>query len=408
MKGKLFANGFGLWAGLMMMTVTAAACGGNKGPDPAFVAGEAARRVVLADIADGVVLPTLREFATRATALVAAADDLVGAPLDNGRRTSARAAWSAAMDTWQEAEVFQLGPAGARTAVAGGQDLRDRIYSWPIVNPCRIDQESVAQSFNDATALGSAPANIRGLDALEYLLFKTTSDNGCPINAQINTSGSWAALGEEGVFTRRAAHAAALARDLAASAAALRDAWETTGGNFRNDLASAGESGVYATAQEALNNLSDAIFYIDKEVKDLKIGTPLGYFDCSTDICPERFESRLSARAKANLEANLRGFRRIFAGADTTAAARATPRHFYALLVAAGAGALGDAMLDGVDRSEAALAAITTDLESAIQNDLASVEAIFGAVKGLTDLLKTQFVSTLDLELPRRAEGDND
>ncbi len=396
------------WFSCTVLGATLTACGGSKGPSAAFLAGEAARRAVLADIADQVILPTLRTFATRSEALVAAADALVGGPLDTGLRTSARSAWSAAMDVWQEAEVFQVGPAGLKADTVGGEGLRDRIYSWPIVNPCRIDQETLNEGFKDATALASAPANIRGLDALEYLLFNTSAENACPINAQINTSGSWAALSEEEVFARRAAHAAALARDLVASATALRDAWEASGGNFRGSFAGAGESGPYATAQEALNNLSDAIFYVDKEVKDAKLGIPLGYFDCNSDICPDRFESRLSARAKANLEANLRGFRRVFAGADTSAAAKATPKHFAALLVAAGATELAHAMLDAIDRSEAALAAVTTDLESAIQNDLASVEAIYGAVKGLTDLLKTQFVSTLDLELPQRAEGDND
>lgn len=401
--GKMAALTVGVAATALM-----GACGGSKGTDPAFAAGEEARRVVLAAIADDVILPAHARFVTRAEALVTAVDGLSEDPLATTARATARAAWSSAMDAWQEIEVFQIGPAGAATATPGGAGLRDRIYSWPLTNPCRVDQETLSGAHADADALATAPANVRGLDALEHLLFVSTSDNACPINAQINTSGAWNADDEAGIASKRATHAASLARDLVASAKALEAAWSPTSGDFRGEVADAGQRSVYATAQEALNSLSDAIFYLDKEVKDAKVGTPLGYFDCSTDICPEAFESRLSARSKANLEANVRAFRRVFSGADTTAEALATPRHFQALLVAAGQGALAGQMLDALDRIDASLAAITTDLESAIQNDLASVEAIYEAVKGLTDLLKTQFIGTLDLELPKRADGDND
>ena len=36
------------------------------------------------------------------------------------------------------------------------------------------------------------------------------------------------------------------------------------------------------------------------------------------------------------------------------------------------------------------------------------VRALYDAVKGVTDLLKTELISVLDLELPTSLEGDND
>ena len=35
----------------------------------------------------------------------------------------------------------QLGPA-ASALTTGGEGLRDEVYSWPTVNPCRVDQET--------------------------------------------------------------------------------------------------------------------------------------------------------------------------------------------------------------------------------------------------------------------------
>jgi hypothetical protein len=40
--------------------------------------------------------------------------------------------------------------------------------------------------------------------------------------------------------------------------------------------------------------------------------------------------------------------------------------------------------------------------------DKASVRAFYDALKGVTDLLKTEVVTVLDLELPQTLEGDND
>jgi hypothetical protein len=36
------------------------------------------------------------------------------------------------------------------------------------------------------------------------------------------------------------------------------------------------------------------------------------------------------------------------------------------------------------------------------------VRALYDAVKGVTDVLKTEVVTVLDLELPQKVEGDND
>ena len=34
---------------------------------------------------------------------------------------------------------MQLGPAGSSLSAVAGADIRDEIYSWPTINPCRID-----------------------------------------------------------------------------------------------------------------------------------------------------------------------------------------------------------------------------------------------------------------------------
>src|SRR5690606_29393153 len=106
-------------------------------------------------------------------------------------------AWREAMVLWQRAELTQLGPTGLMGSVLAGEDLRDEIYSWPLVNPCRIDQELVAKSYEDTDQLASALINLRGLDALEYLLFHDGPGNACAATVSINKDGSWDAIAPE-------------------------------------------------------------------------------------------------------------------------------------------------------------------------------------------------------------------
>ena len=71
--------------------------------------------------------------------------------------------------------------------------------------------------------------------------------------------------------------AAALATLVERRVGDLVEAWSPTGGNFIEELTNPGRSGaVYGSAQEGLNAVSDAMFYLEKETKDMKLAKPLG------------------------------------------------------------------------------------------------------------------------------------
>jgi uncharacterized protein len=363
------------------------------------------RRAVLTHLGEDVVLATYGEFSQRAEALEAAADTYADS-LDDGDADDARQAWRDATDVWQRAELFQIGPAGPMDTVAAGEDMRDQIYSWPIVNPCRVDQELVAQSYQDQDALRSQPVNVRGLDAIEYLLFETGTDNACAPNSSINTDGSWAELDEAEIRTRRANYAHALAVDLAQSAAELEDAWAADAGNFIEQFSRAGDtSDTYATTQEALNAVSDAMFYLDKEVKDMKLAWPTGLSDCAEDTCPDKRESRFADASLAHTRANLVGFRQLFHGADPDDDDQPGVDD---LLRAKGADELADDMSARIEDAIDAVDAVDATMVDALETDPQPIVDVYMATKAITDLFKSQFFDVLDLDVPERGEGDND
>ncbi len=380
-------------------TSTSASTGGSSGNPTGGMPGVA--RATLLDAIATCNLELLESFQSAAVALDAAAAE---AKTDPTGQTKAKEAWTKAIDIWQKAELFQFGPAGP-TTMPGGQGLRDSLYSWPLVSRCLVDQNIVSKAYEAPNFGTTALINMRGLAAAEYLLFYTGTDNACSPASGINASGSWAALSPVELAARKAHYASFVSAGIAATAQKLASAWRAGEGDFGAQLRSAGETGsAYTSEQMALNAVSDAMFYVETHVKDLKIARPLGVLDCASATCPEAVESRFAHHSRTHVRNNLIGFRMLMSGCKDGEGVG-----FDDVLTAIGAATLAGKMTGDVNAAIAAADAIETDdLAEAIQNDPKSVELLHAAVKTITDSLKTEFVSVLDLELPQLVEGDND
>lgn len=313
-------------------------------------------------------------------------------------------AWLAANASWQVAEVFRFGPA-ARSADAdpGAQELRDQIYAWRFGGRCPVET-ALANEVYASPSFGSSLINNRGLGAAEYLLFYSGTDNECPDYSAINAMGTWAALGPTEIISRKRAYAAAIAADVLANTEKLITAWDPAGGKFRKQLTDPA-NGVYKDEQVALNAVFFGMFYIEKEVKDYKIGIPVGAnAECVSGLCPEAIESRYANVSTANIRRNFVGFRRLFQGCG----AQNRGLGFDDWLDAVGATDLRMRMLTALDGAQAAIDGLDPQLEVSITAHTDRVLDFYAALKALTDLIKSEFVSVLDLELPAGAGTDND
>ncbi|MSP25907.1 MAG: hypothetical protein EXR75_12255 [Myxococcales bacterium] len=391
----------------------ASSAGPASGAGPSSGAGSTGagagfdKHALLQNLGEHVVLATYQAFATEAKALASACDAWQSADTSEARaaaRADAQAAWRDAMKVWQSAELMQIGPA-APMSTPGGQDQRDEIYSWPSVNACVVDQEIVKGEYATPSAFANKLVNARGLAALEHLLFDSDTKNACAPQNTINAAGTWSAiLGQ--LDSRRAAYAATLAILIEAKAVGLRDAWEPAGGNYADELATPGA--IYqASAQQALNAVTNAMFYLDTELKDMKLAIPAGLsLDCATVTCPEALELREAGFSKAAVRANISGFQRLFHGG---APFETEALGFDDWLVAAGASELAAQMAADISAAIAAVDAIQDDdLKTTLANEPERVVAVYDAIKRVTDNLKTQFVTVLDLGLPDAAATDND
>jgi predicted lipoprotein len=366
-------------------------------PDEPFT-----KAAFLRQIADCAVA-RYQDFEVHATALDAAAK----ANVEAASAESAMAvqnAWLAANSSWQLAEVFRFGPA-ARSADQdpGAEELRDQIYAWRFGGRCPVETVLADKAY-EASSFGTSLINNRGLGAVEYLLFYAGVDNECPSYSAINAKGTWAALGAPEIDARKRAYAAAVAADVLGNTHKLLTAWDPQAGNFRKKLSQPGAGSPYANEQAALNAVFNGIFYIEKEVKDYKLGIPLAVSECFNATCPEALESRYANVSTANIRLNYLGFRRLFQGCGGNFSGLG----FDDWLDAIGASDLRMRMLTALDGAQVALDELDPPLEVSLTAHTDRVWTVYTALKALTDLLKSEFVTVLDLELPAGAGSDND
>ncbi|MEM8497198.1 MAG: imelysin family protein [Pseudomonadota bacterium] len=381
---------------------------GGDGGDGGGLTGDDARRAVLRDIAEDIILPALQDFDTQAATLQTATETLVASPTDTAALTAAREAWEAAMSSWQRNEVLQVGPAGRSTnpdMVVGGQDFRDFVYSWPVtLDTCALE----SAALNSAAVNGNTSINITGLGAIEHLLYTDVPPAACA---------------DQPSTAQRMEHVQRLADRTGVVATSLLNRWDPAMGDFVEQWSAAGDtSTLYAAPQEALDALSVALFYVERQAKDRKIAFTTGIgatgLTCTNaSSCPEFLESPLSSQSGANIRTNVQVFRDLFTG------------------VSDGMG-IND-LLEGIDRGELATELVEqldlvldsiNDIESGAGFDEAvrnvadrtdcvnasgnnsgiPVCVLHGLISDAMDTFRGPIVSALGLAIPQSSAGDND
>jgi predicted lipoprotein len=390
------------WTSLALATTAFVGCGGGETKRPDAPPDGFDRGAMLAHLGRNVLAPLQASFATEASALPAAigahCDALdTGTPGTTGE--AARAAWGRTMDAWQSAEAVLVGP-----AAMDNRALRDKIYGWPLLASCGIDRDTVTSWADPASyVVDTRLVNLRSLAAVEYLMFNTATAHTCP-----TTPVGWDALGAD-LPRARCRQALAVATDVAVHAAALDEAWRANAGDYGSVLANAGMSGSpFSSAHEAVNVISDGLFYVDRMVKDMKLAEPAGLAvnACGTvEVpCEREAELRYADRASFAIRSNLATVRAVFTGKTATVDGPS----FDDFLREVGSTELADRMTASLDGAIAAAAVLPDSFLGALTTNYADVVATHTAIKLFTDDLKSQFLTVLALEIPDDVATDND
>lgn len=392
---------------IIKFTVTGAAlllCGCPPAVKPEADAD--AKRLVLKEVTERVVLPTLESFITETEALetsTAAWRDARRAGPATSERDAARSAFTTAFLRWERAEMMAFGPAGKPPTYSLGQGLRDGIYAWPTTNPCRVDTVLASKAYATPGYFDTALVTNTGLATIEQLVFVESAANACASTDPLNTGGTWAALSADELAVRRAEYANLATSAVLKQARALRDAWvnDAAGRYARAGLAGSG----FATAQAGLNELFAALFQADLALKNARLGVPAGMvpLTCANVPCPEQAEARPSKLSRQAILANLEGLRAVLHGDFVE-----TGHGFDALLEKRGAGSLATDMDAALQTARARAEGLGAPIDEAVVSNLAGVQQLHADVKVFTDFLKLQFITVLSLTVPAEGAGDAD
>lgn len=388
----------------------------NQVDTGAPITGDFDEAALVASLVDNVITPAFSAFNQQAQSQQQVINDycaLEQASIQQSSeqaiaaRVDAQTAWLDAMGAWQYIEMMQVGP-----LITNNSELRNRIYSWPAISRCGIDQDVVYHQDgiinNDPERpydIASRTATRRGLFALQHLLFNNNYDHHCSVANEALMDWNNRTILDRKIA--RCEFAMTAAQDVLTSSDELLDKWQGDNG-FAAELKSAGEPGSkFDSSHTALNHISDALFYLTEVVKDKKLAEPIGIFpnSCGTSACPEDVESVDAKSSLANIKANLLAFEALlvgnYDGEDQLVG-------FDDYLDDEQAVATKERMLKGIADSKQAIAAIEQTLSNALIDNEQQVRDVHGQVKAITDELKNDFINELALELPKTSAGDND
>lgn len=361
-------------------------CGDAPAATPAF-----SKAALLGAVADCAAWSACT-FLGSASQLRAAVRAHVATPSD-ATLGDARSAWATAMSDWSRMELFQFGPVGSTVADPyHGRSLRSFVHPWPQASRCEIEKQVATKAWT-TDGIDKVLPGARGLSAVEYLLYYPGADTACLPTSP--TGQAWAALAPADHAAAKREYERATAENLVGIALEIRDVWLPEKEGFRAKLLA--HEG-YGTEQEALNVVGWAMFYVEKEVKDLKLASRAG-----VQAAPPVPETPFAQVEVENLRTNLRAFRSIFQGCGAGGAGLG----FDDWLVSAGHAPLATDVLAALANAEATAAAFPPFEQASV----AQFRALYDAVKPLSDLLKTNLFgsgSPLNLRLPASAASDTD
>ena len=375
-------------------------------------------QAMLTNLNDNIMVPSVQDFQTQATKLEDKAEAYSTTLSEGGdmaaAETELQEAWDDAMLSWQSIEVMQVGPLKDNSGA-----LRDNIYSWPSTDSCNVDEDVILATDDQNYDITSRAVTRRGLDALEYVAYSTgdltlsCSDDQVTGNSTLQ---QWTNLSDAEKRQYRATYAEKAAVALSDRADELVSKWTGSNG-FEQELTNPDSNGSrFANQLEAVNAVTDSLFYIEDEVKDIKLAVPLcgDKLDCPDDgqVTPEEVENPFSERSKEHVRQNLVTFQTLFLG--NKEGESPTRSGLDDLLDAVNEENISSMMetdtqetlddLNGIGEG----VTLTQALQPGNTTGEDAVRDVWESAQDITDRLKNDFLTTLSLSIPGSAAGDGD
>jgi len=247
------------------------------------------RGEVVVKIAEDTIVPSYQRLVDATDTLAIDVSELCSAPNQTSLET-ARSSWSAAQSAWMLTSAVRIGPQRSPQSAA---------VEYPI-DASKIDiiADDVEGAAITAAAVVELGSDVRGLDAIEYLLFTPP--------------------GVDEMGARRCEYAASAARVTADGAAALLAAWvDGTDGeaSFLEQISNTGGNSNWQDPTEAIEDLLNASLSTLREVIDAQLGVAIGLTDGKPN--PQAVDSGPARQALLDISDELRSVAAVYGDANT-------------------------------------------------------------------------------------------
>ncbi|MFN7708335.1 MAG: imelysin family protein [Sphingobacteriia bacterium] len=352
-----------LTAGLLL-----AGCSSDSDKKPADSPFD--RGALLTHVADQFILPGYQALESQATALQDSITAFLAAPTD-ARLTRTRLQWEATALTWQPLGAFDFGPANTTTGT-----LSERIATFP-VDTLQVEAYISAQDFS----LNNFDRDTRGLYAIEYLLYRYDAAAYSPGSA-------------------RGQYLSAVAGQLKSLATEVRQQWSTS---YRNTFV----TNTGTDAGSSISLLFNQMVFHFEQLKNFKLGLPLGLRASQTSEEPTRVEAFFSGKGLELAKAHFAAIDRLWRGRSATGAEG--PGFEEYVLATDGGGQLAAATLAQLAAVQQELDPIPADLPLAQQiiDQNPQLDQAYEELQRLTRYLKSDLSSLLGISITF-ASGDGD
>ncbi len=243
------------------------------------------RTAMLRNYADNLIQPAFIDLQTQTTALQNAVETFTTTPTISNL-TAAQAAWTKAYLSFQYANTYNFGPAGEQGT---RKKLSEEAATFP-VSTTKIETAIAAGN----TSLNDFNRDARGFLAVEYLIFSITNDNNGLVS-QFQQSAN------------RQAYLLALSKKLKTQTDEIVTAWNAS---YTTDFITNNGTAAGSSTSQLFNEFVASF----EEIKNYKLGLPLGKRVGQTQPEPTKVEAYYSGKSLEMITAHLAAIENIWYG----------------------------------------------------------------------------------------------
>lgn len=347
-------------------------------------AGEFSNQEILENIGQKLIPAAYLDVLNASVALQQAASDYQANPV-TGNLQLLRQRWQTTAKKIKGVEGVYFGPSGSLFLDA---NLDPGMRGYSVCNrtsDCATSVDSIiaGSSTISAATVGNQGAGVRGITAIEYLIF----DDGAGSSSLTDVTSA--------LTGRRLQYLVAACDDLVHTAGQLYNNWDPAGLDYGRQIARAGAgSNVYSRQLDAISAIISALLTISENVQDTKIGFPAGLSAKSGGSThPDSVEYPYSNASLNAIESSILSLRLIYTGSEDPEEKAAGLDD----LVAAQNPDLNEDIKNQIEKILKRVSEIRTNsgtLRTAIAGNPASVNSLYNEVRDLRILLATDLVSS--------------